>query len=759
MKMLLVRTGLALGMCLLLPVGAADPAPAKIPPGGQAQADPKVPVERPATHLLETAPAAVPPSKEPKLTTREAGRIAHASGTLLGQGHYRQEPLGDEISKTFFTNYIASLDYSRLIFTQSDVDAFAARYATSLDDLTKAADASPAYEIFKVYVKRLEQRTSHALKLLESPIDFSSEERFNPQRDKAPWPKDDAEANELWRLRVKFDALQGRLAKDKPEETVKNLTKRYNRLLKTMKEYDEEEILSVYLTALAHAYDPHSDYMNPSEAKQFEISNVKLSLSGIGALLEWEDGYTRIKSLVPGGPAEASKQLKPKDRVVAVAQGTDEPVDVVEMRLNKVVELIRGRKGSEVRLTVVPADSEDGTRKVVRIVRDDIKLSEQFAKARIVDIPNAEGKTARLGIINLPQFYEHCARDCEKLINRLKEEKIDGLVLDLRRNGGGILEEAIELTGLFIREGPVVQVKRHTGLLQRLEDEDSRVVWDGPLLVATGHFSASASEIVAAALQDYGRALVVGDAATHGKGTVQTLMPLAQFFNRLTLGNNAGKMKFTISKFYRIAGGTTQKYGVTPDITLPTVLDHMELGESHLPNCLPADRTTPAAFDHLDFVQPYLGSLREKSANRVAASREYAFILEDIEEMKKRKADPSVSLNEARRIEEKNERKAKDAARKKERHALDANPPGILELTLEAIDKGEAPKPLLAKKKEADAASDAADDDEDEEADPEAELRLEPQLRESLDILRDYLDLLNAKGHRLSLGAQTAARN
>ena len=765
MNKFLTKAGLALGFGLLLPLWAAEPAaPAPTPKTAQAPASAQLPgdpirqVEKPSTHLLETAPAVAQPPKGPKLSLKEAGRIAQASGTVLSQGHYRQEPLNDEISKTFFTNYLATLDYSRLIFTQADVDGFAAKYATSLDDLTKAADASPAYEIFKVYVKRLEERTTHALKLLEQPLDFTAQERFNPQRDKGPWPKDDAEAREVWRLRVKFDALQGKLAKDKPEETIKNLAKRYSRLLKTMKEYDEEEILSAYLTALSHAYDPHSDYMNPSEAKQFEISNVKLSLSGIGALLEWEDGYTRIKSLVPGGPAEESKQLKPKDRVVAVAQGTDEPVDVVEMRLNKVVELIRGKKGSEVRLTVVPADSEDGTRKIVRLIRDDIKLSEQFAKARIVEIPNAAGKTAKLGIINLPQFYEHCSRDCEKLINKLKEEKIDGLVLDLRRNGGGILEEAIELTGLFIREGPVVQVKRHTGLVQRLEDEDSRVVWDGPLLVATGHFSASASEIVAAALQDYGRALVVGDSATHGKGTVQTLMPLAQFFNRLTLGNNAGKMKFTVSKFYRIAGGTTQKYGVTPDITLPTVLDHMELGESHLPNCLPADRTAPAAFDHLDFVQPYVAALREKSANRVSASREYAFILEDIEEMKKRKADPSVSLNEAQRVAEKNERKAKDEARKKERHALDAHPPTILELTLEGIDKGEGPKPLTPKKKDADAKP-TGDDDEDETADsdPEAELRLEPQLRESLDVLRDYLDLLEAKGHRLSQGAQTAA--
>lgn len=713
-------------------------------------------------HLLETAPAAaasVP--REPKLSPREAGRIAQATGAVLTQGHYRQEPLNDTISRTFFTNYLASLDYARMIFTQEDVDGFSTKYLERLDDLTRVGDASPAEVIFRRYVERLEERTSYALALLEKPVDLTVEERFNPQRDKQPWPKDKAEAEALWRLRVKFDVLQGRLAKDKAEDVVKNLTKRYSRMLKTMKEFDEEEVLSTYLTALAHSYDPHSDYMSPSEAKQFEISNVKLSLSGIGALLEWEDGYTRIKSLVPGGPAEQSKQLKPKDRVVAVAQGDEEPVDVVEMRLNKVVELIRGKKGSEVRLTIVPNDSEDGSRRIIRLVRDDIKLAEQFAKARIVDLP-VGNRTVPLGVILLPQFYENCARDVEKLILSLKEQKVEGLVLDLRRNGGGILEEAIELTGLFIREGPVVQVRNHQGVSRILEDESSKVAWDGPLIVATGHFSASASEIVAAALQDYGRAIVVGDSATHGKGTVQTLVPLSQFFGRFALNANAGKLKFTVSKFYRVAGGTTQKYGVTPDITLPSVLDAMELGEAHLPNALDADRTTPADYKRVDMVQPYLPSLREHSANRVAASREFAFILEDLEEMKKRKADPSVSLNEAKRVAEKADRKTRDEARKKERREIEAVPPLVREITLEGIDKGEAPKLVTAKeaKDEAGATvaktSDGSTDEEDEVTD-EDERRLDPQLRETLNVLGDYLEQWTARGQPLGAEVRAAA--
>lgn len=710
------------------------------------------PEESPLKHLLDSLSGngnGSAAARKPELSSRDAGRIAQTTGNVLASGHYRQKPLNDEMSATFFTNYLSTLDYARLIFVQADVDEFAQRYAQRLDDLTLAGDPTPAYEIFQRYLSRLEERTTLALKLLEEPIDFTKDERFNPQRDKAPWPKDKAEADEIWRLRVKFDVLQGRLAKDKADDVLTNLAKRYARLLKTMKEYDNEEILSVYLTALSHAYDPHSDYMSPSEAKQFEISNVKLSLSGIGALLEWEDGYTRIKSLVPGGPAEQSKQLKPKDRIVAVAQEEGEPVDVVEMRLNKVVELIRGKKGTAVKLTIIPASSEDGAQRVIYLVRDDIKLSEQLAKARIVDLPGPDGHSSKLGIIVLNQFYEDCTRDIERLIQRLKKEDVKGLVLDLRRNGGGILEEAIQLTGLFVPKGPVVQVKGYNGVNRVMDDDDSKVVWDGPLVVAVGHLSASASEIVAAALQDYGRALVVGDSATHGKGTVQTLVPLSQFYPRPSLGANAGKLKFTVSKFYRIAGGTTQKYGVTPDIALPTVLDHMELGESHLPNCLPADRTTPANYSRMNFVQPYVATLRERSANRISANKDYAFILEDIEEMKQRKKDPSVSLNEAARLAEKNERKAKNDARKKERQTLEPNPVPVFEFTLEGLEKGEAPKLVGAKVETNEETPKPADEDEDAEDEDDAK-RIEPQLRETLNILVDYLELISAKGERFA---------
>ncbi|MFN0069121.1 MAG: carboxy terminal-processing peptidase [Limisphaerales bacterium] len=739
---------------ILTPFAREAASPAGQRPPKQAAADTPDGTVRDPKHLLESAPAGAGEAAraEPKLTPAQAGRVAQVTGTLLAQAHYKQEPLDDGVSRQFFTNYLTSLDYMHMVFTQADVDEFGERFAAKLDDFTRRGDAGPAYEIFQRFLTRLEERVTYAQSLLGETPDFALDESFTIQRDKLPWPADRAAAEELWRKRVKYDLLQGRLAKDKPEDVVKSLGRRYQRLLKTTREFDEEEVLSIYLTALTHSYDPHSDYMSPTEASNFEISSVKLQLSGIGALLEWDDGYTRIKSLVPGGPAERSKQLKAKDRVVAVAQGGEEPVDVVEMRLNKVVELIRGKKGSEVRLTVVPASTEDGSRRVISMLRDDIKLSEQFAKARIVDLPAADGKVQRLGVITLPQFYENCARDVRKLIEALKKEHIEGLVLDLRRNGGGILDEAIELTGLFIGEGPVTQVKDARGRNTVLKDEDDGVAWSGPLVVAVGHLSASASEIVAAALQDYGRALVVGDSATHGKGTVQTLVSLQQFI-RSGVVENPGKLKFTVSKFYRVEGGTTQKHGVTPDLALPSVLDYLDLGESHLPNALAADRTAPAEHERLDLAAPYLSGLRERSEARVGASRDFAYVREDIELLKKRREDKSVSLNEAKRLAERDEVKARSKVRREERKARTTAAPNVFELTLENLDAGRPPVPFAEARAAENKELAAADpDDAEEESDgseESAERPLDIHIEETVRILGDYIGLLGPRGERL----------
>ncbi|MBI4327057.1 MAG: carboxy terminal-processing peptidase [Chloroflexi bacterium] len=682
-----------------------------------------------------------------EFTRAQAGKITQKVGGILEQAHYRQAPLDNAISENFLKNYFNALDYNHLIFLQSDWDEFDKAYGTALDEATITGDVTPAYVIFERYLGRLGGCHQRVEKLLQESFDFSKDESFLPTRNKAPWPKDEAEAEQLWRARIKYELLQGRLAKEKPEDTLKTISRRYQRLEKTMREYDAEEILQLYLSALARAYDPHSDYMSPTEASNFDIQNITLSLSGIGAQLQWEDGYTKVRSLVPGGPADLSKQLKPADRIIAVAQGDGEPVDTVEMPLNKVVNLIRGKKGTEVRLTILPGGSTgDSTKKVIGLIRDEIKLTEQFAKARIIEQTGNGGEAHRLGVITLPQFYDHCAGHVEKLISRLKKEEVSGLVLDLRRNGGGILDEAIELTGLFFRKGPVVQVKDHRKRTQVLRDEDQKVAYDGPLVLLVGRLSASASEIAAAALQDYGRALVVGDQATHGKGTVQTVVSLDQYLPRESVPN-PGKLKVTVSKFYRVAGGTTQKYGVSPDITLPSLYDYLDIGEASLENCLTSDRTSPVEFPHLNRVKPFLAELQNKSQERIAHNTDFTYLNEDIELVKKREADKTVSLKEAQRTEVKNEQKARADARKKERAQRKSNPEKIFELNLEVAEKD---KPLLpyaaGKQKENEELAAVSPAAEGADAEAEADPPADAQLEETLNILKDYIGLLSKAG-------------
>jgi carboxyl-terminal processing protease len=682
-----------------------------------------------------------------EFTKPQAGRINAIVGRLLEKYHYRQTRLDDNISEIFLKNYLNALDYNHLIFSQADQEEFQGRYGKALDDLTLNQDASPAFKIFDRYLQRLGERHQLVEKLLEDKYDFTSDESVLPNRNKAPWPKDDAEAKELWRLRIKYELLQGKLSKEKPEETLKTISRRYARLEKTMKEFDSEEIMQLYLSSLTRAYDPHTDYMSPTESANFKINYVNLSLSGIGAQLEWDDGYTKIKSLVPGGPAEFSKQLKPNDKIVAVAQGPAEPVDVVEMRLNKVVSMIRGKRGTEVRLTIIPANSPDGSaKKVVTIIRDEIKLTEQYAKGKVVEETDVDGHTHRLGLVTLPNFYENCSGHVEKIISRLKKENVDGMILDLRRNGGGILDEAIKLTGLFIKKGPVVQVKDHAKQIQVLADDDSKVVYDGPLVVLVSRLSASASEITAAALQDYGRALIVGDQATHGKGTVQTILALERFLNAESVPQ-PGELKVTISKFYRVAGGTTQKQGLTPDIVLPSLYDHLELGEANLDNALEADSIKPAEYAHLDRVQPYLPSLQRDSKERVSHDRDFSYLEEDIRDVIKHRADKNISLNEAKRLEEKNQIKIRTEERKKERASRKPLLEKNYEVTLEMVDKS---KPLVQavppKPKEPDttASNDVADPATEAELD--AEPPVDAHLVEGLHILDDYIKLLTKPG-------------
>jgi len=691
------------------------------------------------------------PARAVEFTREQAGRIAKSVGDLLDRAHYKGSPMNDAVAEMHLKNYLDALDFNHMIFLQTDVDEFTAKFGKDLDNLTKKGDAGAAYEIYERYLQRLDATVNRVGTLVKQKHDFTVDEKFIPQRNKLPWPKDAAEAQELWRQRMKFELLGGKLAGDTLETTAERITKRYARLQKNMRQLDSSDILQVYLSALGHAFDPHSDYMAPSVAKNFNIHNVQLKLTGIGAQLRQDDeGYTEIVNLTPGGPAELSKQLKPKDRIVAVGQGDAEPVDCVDMKLDEVVDMIRGKKGTEVRLIVIPVGAASNSeRKTIRIVRDEIKLKESYAYARIIEHAGPDGKPQRLGVIELPQFYQKCAADVEKLIGRLKKEDIAGLILDLRRNGGGLLNEAVELTGLFIKRGPVVQV-RQPKQVEVLEDEDARVAYDGPLIVAVGHHSASASEIVAAALQDYGRALVVGYQHTHGKGTVQTLFPLVNWMGNRQVAD-PGQLKFTISKFYRIAGGTTQKHGVTPDITLPNVLDLLETGEAYLPNVLEADNIQPAKYQRTDRINGSLEQLRKLSTERIAKNQDFRYILEDIEQVKKQRADKSVSLSEPQRLKEKAEAEARAEARKKERDARPAVTDKVFLVKTETVDKNQPlvalqpPKPKAEDKDKPNAKAPAPkpheDGEEPEDTTDAAKAILDVYLKETLRILGDYIRL------------------
>ena len=524
----------------------------------------------------------------------------------------------------------------------------------------------------------------------------------------------DERANELVRLiedrlgKEPLDAilkaLQIKVQERNHEEIVKLITRRYARQMRMLMEFDQDEVLQIYLTALCHAYDPHSDYMSKSSLENFNIS-MKLSLFGIGAVLRFEDGYCKIMELMPG-PAQRSGQVKPNDRIIMVAQGTNELVDVVDMKLNKVVELIRGPKGTAVRLTIIPADAPDPSiRKQVTLIRDEIKLEDQEAKAKIIELPSPAGPAGpplRIGLLDLPSFYadlesrkatrKSTTTDVARLLTKLKEQGVAGVVLDLRRNGGGSLEEAINLTGLFIKEGPVVQVRDPNGKVTVDEDTDDSILYDGPLVVLTSRASASASEILAGALQDYGRALVVGDISTHGKGTVQSLVNLGPL---LRVTNNLGAIKFTIRKFYRASGSSTQLRGVVPDIILPSVANHYDGGEASLTNALPWDTIPSAKFEPVNLIKPCLTELKKRSDERIAASKDWDLVRREIERYKKIKDEKSVSMNEAQRLKEKKEAEDFTQVRKNYLRSLPELKEKVYDINLKNVDLPGLPAPTL----------------------------------------------------------------
>lgn len=689
---------------------------------------------------------------------------------VLQQTHYAKHPIDDEISEKFLHRYLDLLDGAHFHFLQSDVQEFQ-KYKHSLDDLTlKSGDTQPANEMFARFLSRVEQRVAFAAELLKSETwEFTGNDKYMVNRKNADWPESEEAARQLWRQHIRYEYLQEKLNKQKPEEIIKTLSNRYKRMLRNLGEFDTDDILQLYLTSLAQAYDPHSDYMGKDQLENFAIS-MKLSLFGIGALLRSEDGYCKVQELLAGGPALRSKKMKVNDRIIAVQQKGQEPVDVVDMKLNKVVEMIRGAKGTEVSLTIIPADAPDPSeRKVVTLVRDEIKLEDQEAKAKIVEQPDEAGKISRVGVIDLPSFYasfdlgsnkgksepRSTTADVAKLLKKLMAEHVSGVILDLRRNGGGSLEEAIKLTGLFIKEGPVVQVRDARDDVNVENDPDPTQLYDGPLIVLTSRFSASASEILAAALQDYGRALIVGENGTHGKGTVQTIYELNRFLlrNKFPANYNPGALKVTIRKFYRANGSSTQLKGVTPDIILPSVNNYREIGEPYQEYALAWDTIPGAKFERYDRVLNYLGELRKLSQSRLDKDPDFAYMREDIDQYRKLLAENSVSLNEDQRRKEKEVAEGKTKARKEERASRKTPKPVTYELTLKLADQPGLPAPMSVTNSiaKAEGAADSTNtthaagstdgvDGEPEDKDPAIDVVLE----ETKHVLMDYAKLLGA---------------
>ena len=637
---------------------------------------------------------------------------------LLRRHHYNKPPLNDERSIQIYDNYLKLLDPSRSYFTASDIAEFN-QWRSRFDDLLKSGDLEPGFTLYRRHLTRMEERLNYALAELDKgvdTIDFTVDEQLQVDREKAPWAKDRAELDELWRKRVKDEVLRLKIAGKESKDIQELLSKRYKNQLTRLKQTRGEDVFQAYINAFATTYDPHTTYLSPDNAENFDI-NMSLSLEGIGAVLQSDNEHVKVVRLVPAGPAEKSKQIAPADKIVGVAQGNDEMVDVIGWRLDEVVKLIRGPKGSTVRLEVIPASNppSDQTSKVVTITREAVKLEEQAAKKKVLELKH-EGRDYKLGVIELPAFYldfnafragdpnyKSTTRDVKRLLDELQAEKVDGVVIDLRNNGGGSLQEATELTSLFIEQGPTVLVRNADGRVDVLADENKGVYYSGPLAVLVNRLSASASEIFAGAMQDYHRALILGG-QTFGKGTVQTIQPL-----------NHGELKLTLAKFYRVSGQSTQHQGVIPDITYPDVMDTKDIGESALPAALPWDSIRPAITPELDPIKPFLTELKTRHDLRTAKDPDFVFTRDRLTLAKKLMAETTVSLNEQTRRARQAEVEAKQLALENSRRQA----------------KGEEPLKELEK--------------EDEDALPVADEKSTPEddayLAESGRILLDYLGL------------------
>ena len=565
--------------------------------------------------------------------------------------HYRRLKFDDDLSARVLEQYLKDLDPNRLYFTRQDIDDFQV-YRDQLDDQLGDGELEAGYTIFNRFQTRLEARLTEILADIEAGFDdwsFDGEEDVLVDRGEADWAADEAALDAIWRRQLKNAVLSMRLNGTEDEAIQERLTNRYESQLNRVRQNTAEDVFQTYMNALAQSFDPHTNYFTPHNSENFDIS-MSRSLEGIGAVLQYEDGYTKVVRLVPGGPAAKHGQLKPADRIVAVAQGDDDMVNVIGMRLDEVVDMIRGPKDSEVRLEVIPAGSasEHDTR-TIAITRNKVVLEEQAAKKEVIEFDHG-GDTVKLGVIEIPAFYmdfnafhrgdpnyTSTTRDVAELLVELRKENVDGLVIDLRNNGGGSLLEVNKLVSLFINRGPTVQVREAGGRVSVENDQYPGMLYSGPLAVLVNRYSASASEIFAGAMQDYGRALIVGD-QTYGKGTVQTLLDL-----------NHGKLKMTNAKFYRVSGSSNQNLGIVPDVNMPSLIDKEEVGESSLPNAMPWDEIKPADYQRYQDLVPLLPALRERHDERIQGDPEFVYVEKLRGLLRRANERHELSLNAERR--------------------------------------------------------------------------------------------------------------
>jgi carboxyl-terminal processing protease len=578
------------------------------------------------------------------------------------RSHYKKIKIDNELSQKIFDRYLGSLDVNKNFFLASDVANFE-KSKDSFDDAIRQGQLDIAYEIYMVNLKRRAERFNYALTLLDKPFDYEVvDDKYYYDREKVAWAATAADLDEVWRQRVKYDALNLKMADKTWDETQDILSKRYKRAVKRLSQTNSEDVFQTVMNSFARSIEAHTSYLSPRNTERFQIE-MNLSLEGIGAVLRSEDDHTVIVSLVAGGPADKSLKIKPEDKIIAVAQEGEEFVDVIGWRLDEVVELIKGPKGSIVKLQVLKGSSESKKISEVQITRDKVKLEDRAAKSDVYIPDSGPHKGQKLGVINIPSFYHNLHVDVMKELDKLKEESVEGVIVDLRGNGGGSLPESVLLSGLFIDKGPVVQVRYENGRISVDRDTDGVVHYGGPLTVLVDRYSASASEIFAAAMQDYNRAIIIGE-QTFGKGTVQQHRGLSRIYD---LDNKLGAVQFTIAKFYRISGGSTQHKGVLPDILYPSPVDPAEWGESKAENALPYDSIQKANYAQLGSYNGIINILTEKHNARVMKDPEFAYIFSDIEEYNKNKDKDYISLVESVRLKTKKESEEKQLLRANQR--------------------------------------------------------------------------------------------